>query len=214
MSTPCLFNDRPRAGQAYRAMRPTALLAGTLLACAPYQGNAAIEWNAPWNVRANGQHLSVETFTSVLPPDRVVRKLVQGNARYDRYLVADGRMLLSGLANGAHWVAEVAGHPDGAQGYVSALYFDPSHAPAAQTLARAEGHMEELPAPQLAGTGLRRQRDFQFDGAAAAVSILAAPDPGSLKAAATVPIDPDEAAVMLVPDAYPSMAVAVSVPGG
>lgn len=84
---------------------------------------AGIDWDAAWKVRMNGQTLSVEMFTSRLSPDAVLRELVRRNPAYARYQIAAGRILVSGIAEGTHWLAQIQGHPDGAQGYVSALYF-------------------------------------------------------------------------------------------
>lgn len=216
MSTPCLFVDQPRPMQWRRVMGPMARLAGMLLASVPIQSHAGIAWDAPWNVTANGQNLSIETFTSTLPPDVVVRRLIQGNARYDRYLVADGRVLLSGLGHdGAHWVAEVTGHPEGAQGYVSALYFDPSRLPSTPTLAGANGIGKEgaVVSRRQAGTGLRSGRHFQFDGFRSGVTVLAGSDPAQPEALTATAIDYSDDTVLIPSSTHPSMAVVVSMPG-
>jgi len=79
-----------------------------------------------WQAVVNGQRVSIETFVSLLPPDLMARRVAQSRAVYQRFLVGDSRILLSGLQDGVHWVAEITGHPEGSQGYVSALYFDPA----------------------------------------------------------------------------------------
>jgi|GEM_PF-6397638 hypothetical protein len=94
--------------------------------CNPAHPRAEIQWDPAWHVTLNGQRISVETFSSTVPVDRVVRNLVANNGVYERYLVADGRMLLTGVRQGKHWVAEVVGAAEGSAGYVSALYFDPA----------------------------------------------------------------------------------------
>ena len=87
-----------------------------------------------WHVIVNGQRMSVETFVSLLPPDLMAQRVATARPAYDRFIVADNRILLSGLSEGMHWVAEITGHPEGSQGYVSALYFDPTQASGEKSL--------------------------------------------------------------------------------
>lgn len=100
------------------------VFAGVLLMAAPVLCVADIHWEKPWHVSSNGQRLRVDTFSSRLPPDAVAQELARSNGNYQQYLVGAGRILLSGLKTGEHWLADIQGHPEGSQGYVSALYFD------------------------------------------------------------------------------------------
>jgi len=104
-------------------------LSGVLLLAITPICHASLSWDSAWTVKVNGQLLSVEAFTSHLSPEAAVQAFTRLNGCYERYLVADGRILLSGLGGGRHWLAEVQAGRDGAQGYVSALYFDPAHLP-------------------------------------------------------------------------------------
>lgn len=111
----------PKRGAVRHAAR--GILAAMLM-LAPFLCKAEIQWAELWHAQSNGQHMSVEAFTSPLAPDEVARQLVHMNPAYQRFMVADARILLSGVASGAHWVAQIQGDSSGAQGYVSALYFD------------------------------------------------------------------------------------------
>ena len=113
---------------------------------------AEIRWDPAWNVSSNGMSYSVETFAGRLAVKETVQRIIAGKGHYDHYLVADGRMLLSGVREGTHWVAEIRGSADGATGYVSALYFDPAAASSAMAFSS-------------------KVRHFQFDESAASVSI-------------------------------------------
>lgn len=135
---------------------------------------AGIQWDEPWHIRSNGQQLSVETFMSGMPPDAVVQKLVQRNGAYQRYLVADGRILLSGVSDGAHWLAEVKGRAEGAQGYVSALYFDAARAGTPFIAARTTPGEPPWKAQR---AGLRQIQIFDFE-TSARIALVQAPVPG------------------------------------
>lgn len=108
--------------------RVASILATLVLCLTPAQQVWAIQWHQPWAVRVNGQHLLVEPFSSDMRPDAVLRELLRARAVYQRYLVGDGRILLSGVNPGEHWLAEIHAWQGGAQGYVSALYFDAARA--------------------------------------------------------------------------------------
>lgn len=114
----------------------------------------AIQWHEPWNVIANGQKLVVETFSSRLPVDVVARRLAHQNAAFDRYLVGDGRLFLSGVRSGVHWLAEMYSRSERTHGYVSALYFDPAR------------HVDAVANSAMADRPLGRSalRMFEFDG--------------------------------------------------
>lgn len=123
---PCLHAGPSAEGARVSRLRRAACFVVALMGLVPGGPVAAIVWDDAWTVMLNGRRLSVETFVSSKPPAAVAKHFAHADERYERFLVADGRILLSGAAAGVHWVAEVSGHPDGAQGYVSALYFDPS----------------------------------------------------------------------------------------
>lgn len=94
-----------------------------LLLLIPSLCKAQIYWQPPWRVSVNGQAMEVEMFTSRWSPDVVLRALAHGKRSFDRYVVTDGRILLSGTSDGVHWLAEIQSHAEGTHGYVSALYF-------------------------------------------------------------------------------------------
>ncbi|NYT23630.1 hypothetical protein H0A73_08445 [Alcaligenaceae bacterium] len=209
-------------------------LSGVLLLAAVPFCHANLAWDSAWSVKLNGQLLSVETFTSRLTPDAAAQALARLNGAYERYVVADGRILLSGLADGRHWLAEIHGRSDGAQGYVSALYFDP---------ARLPGMPVALDAPGAgAGAGGRSSGAFAFPlsatvsqtfefGREAVVRLLAVPAYPSAQALASLlrrqgwraedPVpewaqasrDGEHLSVLLASGAHPPTVVAVSTRG-
>lgn len=202
-------------------------VAGMLFLGAPALGAAAIQWDAPWQVRSNGQHLSVETFSSSLPPDVVARELSRRNGAYQRYLVGDGRILLSGIKPGEHWLAEIQGRSAGSQGYVSALYFDAARSNASSLAATqwGTGTKRGRAAGLLAaGIGLPL-RGFEFDSSAFVGLVnLAGGTPGTTLSAGNAP-QPNESgstlgaglsgrpAFTLIPsESHAAVALAVSVP--
>src|SRR5690606_41833285 len=85
-----------------------------------------------WTVRLNGQLLPVKPSTSRFPPDIGLRDLARAYRELRRFLVGDGRVLLSGMQGPSHRVAEVQGRPGGAQGYVSTL--SPGPTPGAHSM--------------------------------------------------------------------------------
>ncbi len=89
----------------------------------PIRASTGIAWDEPWALRVNGQQLSVQTFSSALPPDAVAQQLVRDDSNYERYLVSEGRILLSGITSGQHRVADIQVSPGGSHGYVSTLVF-------------------------------------------------------------------------------------------
>ncbi len=209
MSTLSLTAERP---WPHRPL--SRALAGAILAMAPIWCEAGIVWDDLWSVMMGGQRLSVEAFTSSLPPDVVARRLANGGDRYARYMVADGRILLSGVASGAHWVAEIAGHPDGAQGYVSALYFDPSRKAAESLMAHVEDVHRNAPLaqPARAGAGRGSIRRYRFDDSVD-VEILAGNTPLPSGHEAEQEIDYSGGVVLIPAGAASAGAVALRMPG-
>lgn len=183
-------------------MRKTHLntmLAGIALAVSPGWSKAELQWNEPWQVLANGQRMSVETFTSSLSPDAAAKALVSLRHHYERYQIGEGRILLSGIRPGRHWVAEIQGSPQGSQGYVSALYFDPARSAAPEERAVA-------PERRLAGAGLGlSQQVFEFENSVF-VSLLKS-DP-----ALRTGLDPDSDLQLIPSGPEHGMALAVSMP--
>lgn len=175
-------------------------LALAILFCSPAWCAAAIQWDEPWHVSSNGQRLSIETFASGMQPDAVVQEIVRHNMAYQRYLVADGRVLLSGVSSAAHWLAEVRGHPEGTHGYVSALYFDAARAGGTSLAALTHGG---LPV-EAADDGLRPMQVFEFE-ASARLSLMKASH-SSARAAATGDL------LLITGDTHAPMALAVSIP--
>lgn len=116
-----------------------ALCLGMLAAAVPRTTIASVDWHQEWNVRMRGHSVSVREFTSRRSVEEAVREIAR-SGRYERYLIADGRILLSGVSDGRHWLAQVQGSPEGASGYVSALYFDPAKAPAVARAAALANH--------------------------------------------------------------------------
>lgn len=131
---------RLRGRHSFKVMSPTlALCLGMLAVTLPRTSIASLDWHQEWNVRMRGHSVSVREFTSRRSVEEAVREIAR-SGRYERYLVADGRVLLSGVNSGRHWLAQVQGHPEGASGYVSALYFDPAQAPAVARAAASAHH--------------------------------------------------------------------------
>lgn len=117
------MRDTNRISLPLRRARPWlwACLAGFLLLAGPSLRAETIDWRPAWQLRLNGQLLSVKPFTSRFPPDIVLRDLARTYRELRRFLVGDGRVLMSGMQGPSHRVAEVQGRPGGAQGYVSTL---------------------------------------------------------------------------------------------
>lgn len=169
-----MLKSQGRAGGFKTVAGILAILALPLV---PSVCRADIHWDPPWQVSVNGQRLSVESFSSPRSPDVVMRELARSNGAYQRYLVGDGRILLSGVGKGRHWLAEIQGRPQGAQGYVSALYFDSAregettHEPNS-----ASARLGGVPRLSRAGAGQLLQ-GFAFESSAV-VELLAQPDTG------------------------------------
>ncbi len=159
-----------------------SFLLGMALLAGPTPCLARIDMEDRWSVMVNGQRLTIESFTSAMSPDIAARELARTNKAYERFIVADGRIFLTGVASGAHWLAQIHGHPDGAQGYVSALYFDPAHGPGP---ALAASHIPAGP-PRAAkrsfpaGLQLEPFTTFEF-GPAASVGLVSARTPGPVR---------------------------------
>ena len=202
--------------RALRAIVPLRLTSMCMLVV-PSLCSAAIDWEGSWDVRVKGQRLSVENFTSRMPPIATAHELARLGTTYERIIIADGRILLSGLVSGAHWLAEIQWHPDGAQGYVSALYFDHGSAGARHSVFNQ-------------GPGLSALRVFEFDASTAVGFMAVVPEPsrkrmpGSKTGHANgmpgiMPSDGSRgvstvtkaAPALIVSDAHPGMAVAVSM---
>lgn len=207
-------NDAARRNPVSRRVPKVCfLVAGALWLAAAPPCAAAIEWDLPWEVKVNGQRLSVEMFTSRMPPDAVMRDITRRNAAYERYLVADGRILLTGVARGTHWLAEIHGHPQGTHGYVSALYFDPSRSTQANLHAMVTSQATEadmrLPTHVTARHDVRRL--FEFDGAAA-VRMIRTPNGSAESAYTAETLAGDAEWVLPGTGPYPGIAVALSLP--
>ncbi len=102
-------------------------LLGAVLSAVGAQARAdPIEWGDSWQLRLNGQQLSVQPFSSSLTPDALMRELAGRFSELRRFLVGDGRVLLSGIREGEHLLAEIQAGVRGTQGYVSALRFGDS----------------------------------------------------------------------------------------
>lgn len=135
-------------------VKPAGVLAAALSFLLPAPAAAAIAWDGAWDVTVNGQRLSVESFRSRYTVDAAAQALMRENAAWERFMVADGRLFMSGVDSGVHWLAEVRSHPEGSEGYVSALYFDPAQSSPAQSLAGVV----------TAATAMKPHRNFHFDG--------------------------------------------------
>lgn len=195
---------RPRSGVSRPSKRRRFLLRlrlGLCLAALPLSCMADIHWGEAWDVRANGRKLSVEPFTSSWQPDQVAQELARRHGAYQRYLVGAGRILLSGVQPGEHWLAEIQGRSYGAQGYVSALYFDAArHDP----VLPANSHGASAAArPRMAAAGLGLPLQvFEFDDSTW-VSLVQ-PPAGGLPDSGTPPL--------LATDAQTGVALAISLP--
>ena len=158
---------RLRGRHSSKVMSPTlALCLGMLAVTSPRTSIASLDWHQEWNVRMRGHSVSVREFTSRRSVEEAVREIAR-SGRYERYLVADGRVLLSGVNSGRHWLAQVQGHPEGASGYVSALYFDPAQAPVVARAAASAHHavsdsMQPTDSLQIAVRTVATQR-YEFE---------------------------------------------------
>lgn len=160
--------------------------------------SASIDWQDEWSATVQGQRVTIQTFTSAMPPDTTAIELSRQNTVYDRYLVAEGRILLSGVASGAHWLAQIQGQPEGAEGYVSALYVDHDAS------ARHDSQFE-------AGNHSGALRVFDF-GEGAAVGLLAQGSGSSAAQTFQATVGQGRAPVVMLTDPQQPMSVALSVP--
>lgn len=170
------------------AVPKRACLAGMALLLVPALCMAEIYWEPPWEVRANGQRISVEAFSSQSLPDAVAQELAGRNRHYQRFLVGAGRILLSGVSPEAHWLADIQGSAEGSRGYVSALYFD---------AARSQVHWADVSAPR---------QVYEFESSVfVALSQQAGPPPA-------MPAGSARSTSFLSSDTQAGMSVAVSIP--
>lgn len=172
-------------------------LTGILFLFVPVWCAAEIHWEAQWSTVLQGQRIAFETFSSPTPPDAAAQELARKNKAFERYIVADGRILLSGIEAGVHWLAEVKGHPDGSHGYVSALYFD--HEQAGRQ--SSERHA-------LSGTNALRVFDF----GSAAIGILKKDQGFATEKSVDARLSRSRSEAMIFPDPHLPLAVAVSMP--
>lgn len=144
---------------ANRPQLSFASLAVVVLALLPAIAFADMHWQKSWRFKVNGQRFTVQPFISSLKPDAVMRRLVRENGVYSRYHIADRRILLSGLAQRSHWVAEIYARPEGAQGHVSRLHLSPDPQSSFRFSGRVSGDRPSGPA----------SREFMFDEAASVI---------------------------------------------
>lgn len=131
LNTICsIMRDRRRTDRPYRLLKKCerrtlchASVCGLLMLLSPLQAFGELSWDPPWEVHVNGQRLSITTFSSPLAPDRVAQELVRADSSFQRYLLAEGRILLSGIVSGQHRLADIQVAASGSHGYVSTLFF-------------------------------------------------------------------------------------------
>lgn len=81
-------------------------------------------WDAASTVNVSGLPLHMRSFASSQTPVQVARALARQGSVFQRVLTGRHKIVLSGLQPGWHWLAEINAQPEGAQGYVSALYVE------------------------------------------------------------------------------------------
>ena len=186
-----------KAGRRSRNIRVWQIFLCAFALVMPRPSSTQPIWDKGWNVTANGVPMTVQSFTSQLEPAALVRELVRTHGALSRYLLADGRLLLHGLQEGVHWVAQISRHPKGSEGYVSALYFDSSHMP---RLTRADvDHSLNLPMH-----GLKHRFDF---GGSTVVGLAPTQSVGLTAASSLL----KEGPWVMASEADPSMAVVVAL---
>ena len=183
----------------HRCAWQTCLIAMAL--AVPGFSSGQSRWDKDWDVTVNGIPINVQSFTSKLKPAVMAKELVQTYGALSRFHLADGRLLLHGLDGDAHWVAQISGHPDGSQGYVSALYFGSSTMP---LFARADTN--QMPADPLYEP-LKHRFDF---GGSALVGLTRVQN---TKLAATSHMLSGSGPWTMASQVDPSMAVVVAIQG-
>lgn len=169
-----------------------SLFAGLVLGAASMGARAdIIEWSDSWQLRLNGQQLSVRPFSTSLTPEAAVRELARQYKELRRFLVGGGRVLMSGMREGEHLLAEIHGSAGGAQGYVSTL-----------NTTRSSGSPN--PAPRL-GQGPERIFDFGPTGILELTNGLEAPN-GSVSEVA-------DGRIIIPPAETGSLGVVLTLPG-
>lgn len=171
--------------------------------------HAHIAWDGAWAFSMNGQRFSVETFTSPQKTDSVLRELARLNPVYQRFVISDGRVLVSGADAAAHWLAEIQPRVQGSQGYVSALYFDPDSDPKQKIAANFGLSVwgSNDPTISTALSALQTAHVVEFDSSATIAMLH-----GPLQAAdAEAGLQRVEGAAVL-PGGHPSRAVAIIMP--
>lgn len=172
-------------------------LIGMSLVLSPLPVNADVNWEHPWEVRMNGRLLAVQSFSSHLTPEAVARSLLgQKDKGYERYLLSEGQILLSGIRSGKHHMANIQAAAGGSQGYVSTLWF--TEVGASRWSAADHRRTRALPNAQV----------FAFSSGATVELTAAGPAEGSY------PLDVDsfESFFYSFADAPTGMSVRISMP--
>jgi len=93
---------------------------------ADYSRLAALEapglvWDSGQSMQLSGVPVYVRPFSSMRRPADVAQALSAKTGVFQRILVAQRKILLSGLDDGWHWLAHIESDERGTQGYVSML---------------------------------------------------------------------------------------------
>jgi hypothetical protein len=128
------FSIALRAGRAVSCRLPTLLFAvvgiawssgpgaGALSSLAFTElGTPGLRWTMDQSMRVAGVPLQVRGFTFAGEPSRLAQLYSGKPAYFQRILVSPGRIVLSGLRNEQHWLAEMYPTPSGSAGRVSVM---------------------------------------------------------------------------------------------
>ena len=169
---------------------------GLFLLLSPLPVVAELAWEPSWEVYVNGQHFSIASFSSPLPPVSVARELARADNSYERYLVTTGRILLSGLSDGQHRVADIQTAAGGSRGYVSVLFLQPN---------QTAEHVRDT----LSGTAIENpDHSFRFPSSIS-IDVVEGSRLNTAKAQVT---QDDVASLFLSAESGPEMGVLVSLP--
>lgn len=103
---------------------PVAAGAGPAEMVFPHALTPAFRWSEHIEMRLSGLPIVVRGFVATQPLDQVAKTLARHKEKFQRITTLPGSILLSGVHQGRHWVAQLEAVQGRVQGMVSALPLD------------------------------------------------------------------------------------------
>lgn len=92
----------------------------------PHALSPAFRWSEPIEMHLSGVAVVVRSFVAAVTLEQAARSLAQHRNRFQRVTTLPGSILLSGVHQGRHWVAQIETANGQVKGMVSALPLEPA----------------------------------------------------------------------------------------